>query len=697
MLLPPSAWNYLVSLYGTVPDCPIYRRVLVPVPSASRSQRKRQQQQDNRHPHHHHHPQGTTASVVVTATGGAGSGAGAGAGAAVAAKDAAVVVEGDEPEPQPSPRKTPRSKRSSGATATCSTRDTDGSVDADADADVRLTVELYPPEFDVWRCASSGQPIRASSKRVCISNTADAATMLHTVCTELGEDSHQCRLWAQPVSGVSEWLLLSPAPAPTTASSSTTTTSERHASDLIGQRLMLESPLAVPRRHRKRHRRHPTRGRHLQAPQGMMLPRAGLKQGAEFREFEKGDPVDLQDTRGVWFPGHIVAVYTDVGEPGTTQVVAKYDKYAFTETLPAGSTRLQPVGVCTEAREARAPPSGCSGLMNLGNTCYMNSVLQSLATTPLLSQYALRGSMRADVNPGNPMGSHGRMVKGFVRLLTSMMASSSRGAPVVDPWPFKSTVDRVLPQFVGFEQHDAQELLGALLGALHEDLNQAEAYKVHEEEVLDPPSSHAASATPVTPVVDADASESDGSDAGSDVDVIVQPGTGSSQAARAPTPPRQRDGAGGATAAAVRNHGSDGVRPATTMARSGTATPAHAPRQPRRPRTASGSSSSAPSPRLQRSPSSVGRPQLTPLSLPMASPSQVPVALVGNRVGRSMSGRDLDIYRTEDATRGGQGWLQQLRVAEGAWEAHIARNRSAIIDLFHVQTEWGGLLPHSHV
>lgn len=38
-------------------------------------------------------------------------------------------------------------------------------------------------------------------------------------------------------------------------------------------------------------------------------------------------------------------------------------------------------------------------------------------------------------------------------------------------WSFQTQVGRYAPQFVGYAQHDSQELLAFLLDGLHEDLN----------------------------------------------------------------------------------------------------------------------------------------------------------------------------------------------------------------------------------
>lgn len=39
------------------------------------------------------------------------------------------------------------------------------------------------------------------------------------------------------------------------------------------------------------------------------------------------------------------------------------------------------------------------------------------------------------------------------------------------PREFKQTLQRFAPQFIGYQQHDSQELLAFLLDGLHEDLN----------------------------------------------------------------------------------------------------------------------------------------------------------------------------------------------------------------------------------
>ncbi|CUA70676.1 ubiquitin carboxyl-terminal hydrolase 8 [Rhizoctonia solani] len=111
---------------------------------------------------------------------------------------------------------------------------------------------------------------------------------------------------------------------------------------------------------------------------------------------------------------------------------------------------------------------GMSGLRNMGNTCYMNSVLQCLSGTVPLTRFFTDRRWHHEVNMMNPLGTRGELANAFYALLRDMWQGD---LPYLTPVPFRKSICAHARQFAGSEQHDAQEFLLFLLDGIHEDLN----------------------------------------------------------------------------------------------------------------------------------------------------------------------------------------------------------------------------------
>lgn len=118
---------------------------------------------------------------------------------------------------------------------------------------------------------------------------------------------------------------------------------------------------------------------------------------------------------------------------------------------------------------------GSVGLTNLGNSCYMNCILQCLAQVEPLTNYILSSNdesslllFQKDINRTNPLGSGGKVAQAYASLLRAIWSGQH---VCISPQALKQTIGTFAPSFQNTRQHDAQEFLSFLLDGLHEDLN----------------------------------------------------------------------------------------------------------------------------------------------------------------------------------------------------------------------------------
>ncbi|RZF33341.1 hypothetical protein LSTR_LSTR007686 [Laodelphax striatellus] len=121
--------------------------------------------------------------------------------------------------------------------------------------------------------------------------------------------------------------------------------------------------------------------------------------------------------------------------------------------------------------------NGRNGLKNIGNTCFLNSVVQCLSHISHLREYFRSGSYLADIKSQ----SDGALVKSFANLLNDLWDGENRA---VQPSAFKRCFQQFAPCFMGNNQQDAQEFLRYLLEGLHVDVNRVRS-KIRDYTDLD--------------------------------------------------------------------------------------------------------------------------------------------------------------------------------------------------------------------
>ena len=111
---------------------------------------------------------------------------------------------------------------------------------------------------------------------------------------------------------------------------------------------------------------------------------------------------------------------------------------------------------------------GLSGLVNLGNTCYMNSAIQCLSHTDILTEYFLSKSF---VNDFNQKSKTSNLAKEWYRLVEGLHEENCN----VSPKSFYKTIVLMSHEMgihFGFgNQNDVQEFLVFFIDSLHEALS----------------------------------------------------------------------------------------------------------------------------------------------------------------------------------------------------------------------------------
>ncbi len=110
---------------------------------------------------------------------------------------------------------------------------------------------------------------------------------------------------------------------------------------------------------------------------------------------------------------------------------------------------------------------GRTGLSNLGNTCYLNSILQCLSSTSELVEYFLKNNYKNDLIQPDGVAHE------FCEILNALWDADQK---IISPYKLRNMIGVTNRNFLSNGQQDSHELMIFLLEAIHRELNKVKKY-----------------------------------------------------------------------------------------------------------------------------------------------------------------------------------------------------------------------------
>lgn len=169
-----------------------------------------------------------------------------------------------------------------------------------------------------------------------------------------------------------------------------------------------------------------------------------------------------------------------------------YNMNPFIDTKRKDNKKLNNETPEEETKRKQVTVRGLSGLENIGNTCYMNSILQCLTSLDFFRSWLIKEKYTeqlyqnivdelADIKRKKEKIPNDKKVvikktdvddacnETIVYKLSEIIQTMWHRNYVCRPASFKKLVGEKCPLFAGFKQNDSQELLSMVLDAVHEE------------------------------------------------------------------------------------------------------------------------------------------------------------------------------------------------------------------------------------
>jgi ubiquitin C-terminal hydrolase len=109
---------------------------------------------------------------------------------------------------------------------------------------------------------------------------------------------------------------------------------------------------------------------------------------------------------------------------------------------------------------------GLSGLINIGNSCYMNSIIQCLSNTVSLTDYILSCDYKEDQTIENKKNNSNYVLHSYILLINNMWDTNQ----LIKPKSFLENLSKFHKKYFSLQQQDSHECLLYTIDLLHRSL-----------------------------------------------------------------------------------------------------------------------------------------------------------------------------------------------------------------------------------